>query len=114
MSGTPKRLAGPAYLSNSAANIFQGAGGNAAMVDKITHIHLVNETSSDVTVSLYIGGTGGSTGGTSLAKGKTVKANDFVDLYLSTPIASTEYLTGLCSASNACAITVDGERSVVP
>jgi hypothetical protein len=108
--GTPKRLAGPAYLANSATNVYQGAGGTSGMYDEITKIHLVNESSSDVTVSLWLGASGGSTGGTTLLKTKTIKANDYLDVFGSLVLASTEYIVGLCSAATTVAITIEGKR----
>jgi hypothetical protein len=104
---------GPVALGTSAANVFQGAGGDAAMRDRIKHIHIANRGAVPVTFDLYIGATGGSASGTELEKGKTIAANDVFNEYYDCPIASTEYLTGLASLASSLTITVTYEREVV-
>lgn len=109
---TPKRLAGPAHLSNSAANIVSPTSG---ITKVIRQIHLVNKTAGAVTVTLYVGATGGSASGTEVLEAKSIAAHDYLPLYF-TPglvLADTEYLTGLASAASSIAATVMGE-SIVP
>ncbi len=52
---------------------------------------------------------GGSTGGTQLFDTYAIAANSTYDYYCGLRMASTDYLTGLASASNSVVITVEGE-----
>jgi hypothetical protein len=111
MIGTLKLIASPAYLSNSAANIYTPAASTIYTV--IRHIHIANVTAGAVTFSLYVGATGGSTGGTELFKGHSVAANSEFDYYCVMKLLSTEFLTGLASAATSLTITIEGELVVV-
>lgn len=101
-----KRIAGPAYLSNAAADIYTPP--NAAVYTVITHIHIANVTASSATFTLYVGATGGSTGGTELFKTYSVAANSTYDYYPTLKMTSTDFLTGLASASSTLVIVVEG------
>lgn len=109
--GTLKRIAGPAYISNSAANIYTPPASTISTT--ITHIHIANVSASDVTFSLYIGATGGSAGGTQLAGGYTVVANSTWDYYGDLLMLSTDFLTGVASAATSLVITVEGTTQTV-
>jgi len=113
MAGTLKRISGPAYLANAAANIYTPAGSEIFTV--IKHIRVANKTAAAATFRLYIGATGGSAGGTEIAFDKNVPANDFVDMYFAPGIKmlSTDFLSGLASAASTLVITVMGEQFVV-
>lgn len=108
-----KQKTGPVALGNAAANIFQGGGGDVTQRDIITHIRVTNKTSNAAWFSLFIGLTGGSLAGTEIASQQNVDANKSVDIYCSTPLASTDFLTGLASAAATLTITVDRERVVI-
>ena len=113
MSGQLKRIAGPAYLAATATNIYTPPASTIYTV--IEHLHVANVTASAATFTLYVGATGGSTGGTELFKQKNIPANDAQDYYF-TPglfMASTDFLTGLASAGSTIAIAVMGEQIVV-
>lgn len=111
MAGTLKRISGPAYLSSSAADIYTPPASTIYTV--IRHIHIANVTSGAVTFTLYIGGTGGSSGGTELFKGYSVAANSSFDYYGILKMISTDFLSGLASAGSSLTITVEGEQTVV-
>lgn len=113
MAGTIKRIAGPAYLGGSVADIYTPPA--STIVTVIRQIRVANVTAGAVTYTLYIGATGGSTGGTEIAKGVSVPANTFTDQYFSPGLkmASTDFLTGLASAGTSLTITVMGDQSVV-
>jgi hypothetical protein len=111
MAGTIKRISGPAYLSNVAADIY--APPAATIYTVIRHIHIANTTAGALTFTLYVGGTGGSAAGTELVKGKSVAANDVYDYYCAMRMASTDFLSGLGSAATSLTITVEGEQNVV-
>lgn len=105
--------AGPMALTTSSANILNGGGGNAAMRDRIKHIHIANKSSVPVTFDLYIGASTGVAAGTELEKAVTIGANGVFNEYYDCPITSTEFLTGLASANTSLTITVSYEREVV-
>lgn len=111
MAGTLKRIAGPAYLAASAANIYTPPA--ATIFTVIRHIHIANVTGAPVTFTLYVGATGGSTGGTELFKAQSVPANGSVDYYPALRMDSTDFLSGLASAGSSLTITVEGEYGVV-
>lgn len=110
--GKPLRT-GPTALTTSAANIMQGAGGDASMRDRIKAVHVSNRTTSDATFSMYLGLTGATTAGTGEWEGKKVLANDVYDWYGDVPLASTEYLVALASANSSLTITITYEREVI-
>jgi hypothetical protein len=111
MAGTLKLIAGPAYLSSSVADIYTPPASTIYTV--IRHIHVANVTGGAVTFTLYVGATGGSTGGTELFKGYSVAANSAFDYYPMMKLTSTQFLTGLASAGTSLTITVEGEQVVV-
>lgn len=113
MAGTLKRIAGPAYLANAAADIYTPPASTIYTV--IRHIHVANKSASPAGYTLYVGATGGSAAGTELFGAKSVAANSTDDWY---PVAglkmvSTDFLSGLASAANSLVITVMGEQVVV-
>ena len=111
MAAPAIRLAGPAYLANSATNIYTPpTSSQVTLRTYITQIHLANVTAGAVTWTLYIGATGGSTGGTELGKGVSIAANSVSDLYFGDGIEmlTTDFLTGLASAGSSIAVTVMG------
>lgn len=113
MANTLKRISGPAYLANAAANIYTPPA--ATIFTVIRHIHLANVTASVVTFTLYVGATGGSAAGTELFKTTTIPANGTYDYYSPNgmQMLSTDFLTGLASAATSVTITVNGEQGVV-
>lgn len=110
MAGALKSIAGPAYLANTATNIYTPAASTIYTVLK--HIHIANVTAGAVTFTLYVGATGASAGGTELAKGYSIPANGVFDWYLERKMLSTDFLVGLASAATSLVITVDGEMVV--
>jgi len=111
MAGTLKRISGPAYLSNAAANIYTPPASTIYTV--IRHVHIANATAGAVTFCLYVGATGGSAGGTELFKDYSVAANSSFDYYCTLKMVSTDFLSGLASAATSLTITVEGEQVVV-
>ena len=109
--GTPKRLAGPSYLANSATNIYNPASG---IVANLRQIHLANKTGSAATYSLYIGATGGSAGGTELAGAVSLAANSCVDLFFADLVMkNADFLSGLSGTASAIVVTVIGLEKVI-
>ena len=107
-----KRIAGPAYIANAAANIYTPPASTIHTV--IRHIHIANKTSGTGTFALYVGATGGSAGGTELFGTLTpVAAYDYLDWYGELKMLSTDFLSGVASAANSLVITVTGDQEVV-
>ena len=111
MAGTLKRIAGPAYIANAAADIYTPPA--ATIYTVIRHIHIANVTGGAVTFSLYVGATGGSSGGTQLFGSTSIAANSQLDYYCMLRMSSSDFLSGVASASNSLVITVEGEQGVV-
>src|SRR6476660_193521 len=114
MAGTIKRIAGPAYLANAAANIYTPPA--STIFTTINHIRVSNKTGTAATYTLYVGGTGGSAGGTEITGlSESVAANDHKDHYFSPGMVmlSTDFLTGVASASSTLTVVVMGSQSVV-
>jgi len=111
MAGTPKRIAGPAFIAAAAADIYTPPA--ATIFTVLKHIHIANVTAGAVTFTLYIGATGGSAAGTELFKLVSVAANSVYDHYCNRRMNSTDFLSGLASAVSSLTITVDGEQNVV-
>ncbi len=109
--GTLKKIAGPAYLSNSVADIYTPPASTIYTV--IRHIHVANVTAGPVEFSLYVGATAGSSGGTQLFGGYSVAANSAFDYYCMLRLASTDFLSGVATAATSLVITVEGEQGVV-
>ena len=111
LSGQLKRISGPAFLANAAADIYTPPA--ATIFTVIKHIHVDNVTAGAVTFTLYVGATGGSTAGTELFKGYSVPANSSYDYYCNMKMVSTDFLSGLASAASSLTIVVEGEQVVV-
>ncbi len=112
MNGTLKKIAGPAYLAASATDIYTPPASTIYTI--IRQIHLANVTSGPVTHTLYVGGSGGSAGGTELYKGESIPANSSVDKFFDgLKMTSTDFLSGLASAGSSITITVTGYQVVV-
>jgi len=112
-TSTLKRIAGPAYLANAAADIYTPPASTIYTV--INHIHIANKTGGAVTFSLYVGASGGSAGGTELEGGYSVGAGGDYDKYFSPGLrmSSTDFLSGVASAASSLVITVMGSQGVV-
>lgn len=115
MAGTLKRIAGPAFLSNSAANIYTPPA--ATIWSELQHLHFANKSSGTVTFTIYVGGTGGAVSGTELFPTFTLSAagtpGSVYDYYCRQRMDSTDFLTGLASSASAVVIVVEGEQNVV-
>lgn len=109
---TYKRLAGPANLTASAANVWNN-GSSGTIYDIIRLIHVANRTSAAHQFSLFLGLTGGSLSGTELFLAENVAANDVYDWYPNMKMISTDFLSGYADTTACLSITVIGEQYVV-
>lgn len=110
---------GPVYLSNTTTtNILNpptatggvGAGSSANYI-VLRHIRIVNTTASPVTFSLWLGATGGNTGGTEvIGTGVSVPGNSYVDWFGFMRLDAADFLVG--GASAATSLTIQGEGEI--
>lgn len=109
--GTLKKIAGPAFISNSAANIYTPP--NSAVDVVIRHIRVANkDTATPYYYTLFVGATGGSAGGTEITGAQeSVAAKSHTDHYFSPGLrlASTDFLTGIAEAASKLTILVMGD-----
>lgn len=115
MASTLKTLAGPAYIANSATNVFTPAA--STIISVINQIRVSNKTAGAITYTLYVGATGGSAGGTEITGlSESVAGNSHVDQYFSPGLImkSTDFLTGVASAASSLTIVVMGQQFVTP
>lgn len=110
--GTAKK-AGPTALTTAAADLLNGGGGSASMLDRVKHIHVTNKGAAAATFSMYVGLTGGSAAGTELFEDQSIAVGASFDYYCDMPLSSTEFLTGLASANTHLVAIVEYEREVV-
>lgn len=116
MPGTPKRLAGPAFIASSATDIL--AEPAATVYRVITHIHVTNDDSSARTFSLYAGATGGSTDATAIVKTYSLAAlgssSSSWDYYGRLVQKNGTFISGIASAASQVVIIIEGEEYVTP
>lgn len=111
MPGTFKRTFGPLALTTTlTANLYNQ--GSALIYDILKHIHIVNKTGAAVTVSLWLGGTGGNVAGTELFTAVSIPANSYMDYYCNLKMTSTDFLVGGASANTSLTIYGEGEQFV--
>lgn len=114
---------GPVALGNAAANILNpgtttggvgmpGSSGNLYFL--IKHVRLVNKTGGAITVSFYIGATGGSAAGTEVfGTALSIAANSALDIYpANLRLDVGDFLTGLASAATSITFEAEGEVGV--
>jgi hypothetical protein len=114
---------GPVTLGTAAANIANSgitsvAGPTGYTQTQpyliLTHVRILNKTNAAISVTLYLGATGGSAAGTETMFNATqIPPNgapgNYVDWYGRMRMESTEFLTGLASAATAGVLTAEGE-----
>jgi hypothetical protein len=112
----------PQYVPNSAGNLLNSAvttlGSGVGYTPTqpylvLSHIRLTNKSASAVTVTLYIGLTGGSSGGTEFAfNNVAVPAESSLDWYGNQRLDSTDFLTGVASAASEVTIEIDAKAAL--
>ena len=111
MPAPPIRLAGPVYLAASATNIFTPpTSSQVTLRTYITAIWLCNTDTVTRTATMYIGGTGGSTGGTEILHAYSMAAGQTQPFYFGDgrEMLTTDFLTGLADSASKVTIAVDG------
>lgn len=115
MAGTPFKD-GPAYVASSIADLYVPGSGTYAL---IKHIRLINKDASARTVSLYVGATGGSAGGTEIetptfSLTAAGVAGSTRDIYFPAglKLTATDFLTGVASSASTVVCIIAGELYV--
>lgn len=109
--GTNKLLAGPAYLGAAAANVFNEP--TAGITTTVRHIHVANVTSGPVSLTLWLGATGASAGGTEIEKDRVIEANKSYDYQGELEMSSTKFLVGKASVASSLVAVVEGVQRVI-
>lgn len=104
-----RRLGTSPFSLNSTmtTNLYTPDAGKIAIVRQI---HVVNVTTNDDALTLFLGGNAGNTAGTELFKGKIIKANDVYDWYGLLKLSAGDFLVGGCVANEALTLTFMGEE----
>ncbi len=113
MNGTPKVLAGPAFLAVNSTDIY--APPASSVITLLRQIHLNNATNAAQTATVYRGATNGNSPGTALCTAVPLPANEVRPIYFDDLVMkSTDFLSGLASNTNSVTITVIGHQIVTP
>lgn len=104
MAKTPKRLHGPAQLSNSASTKYTVPGATTAVV---RHIHVQNPSGSAVDFTLSIGA---NAAGTRIFDGLPIPADSERSFWGPYTLVAAEVIQGLAGTNNILTLTIDGEE----
>lgn len=104
MARTPKRLAGPAQVSNSAATKYTVPSTTKTIV---RHIHVQNPSSSAVTFTLSIGSDAAAT---RLFDAYSIPANSIFDHYCYHVVDAAEIIQALAGTTNILTLTINGDE----
>lgn len=104
MARTPKRLAGPAQVSNAAATKYTVPGSTTAVV---RHIHVSNPSGNAVTFTLSIGT---DAAGTRLFDAYSIPANTVFDHFCYHVLAAAEIIQAFAGTNNVLTLTISGDE----
>lgn len=104
MARTPKRLAGPALVSNAAATKYTVPGSTTAV---IRHIHISNPSGSPVDFTLSIGT---DAAGTRLFDGYPIPTDSIVTLHCYHVMAAAEIIQAFAGTNNVLTLTISGDE----
>lgn len=100
---------GPAYIASSVANLYTPAANTYALV---RHIHVSNKDSVARTFTLYLGATGGSTGGTEITGlDHSLDPGKEADFYFpgGLEVTTSDFITGVASSASKLTCLITGE-----
>jgi hypothetical protein len=104
MARTPKRLAGPATVSNSAATKYTVPSTTKTIV---RHIHVYNPSGSAVTFTLSIGS---DAAGTRVFDAFSILAGTSLDHYCYYVLEAAEIIQALAGTTTVLVLTIDGDE----
>lgn len=103
----PKRLYGPATLAAAAATVYTVPTGQVAV---IRNIHVINQTTGDLTFTMSIGA---DAAGTRIFYLQTVSGDEYFDSFAPFVLTAGETIQAYGSAAAGLTITIDGEVELV-
>lgn len=104
MATTPKRMAGPAQVSNAAATKYTVPASTLAVVRSL---HISNPSAGAVTFTLSIGADAAST---RLYDAFSIAANTSLEIFVFWVLTATEIIQALSGTNNILTLTIDGEE----
>jgi hypothetical protein len=104
LATTPKRLAGPAQVSNAASTKYTVPGATTAV---IRHIHVQNPSGSPVTFTMSIGI---SAAGTRIFDAYSIPANSERSFWGPYTLVAAEVIQALAGTNNVLTLTIDGQE----
>lgn len=100
----PKRLHGPAQVSNAAADKYTVP---ASTLTVVRHIHVSNPSGSAVTFTLSIGADAAAV---RLFDAYSIAANSILDHPCYYPLAAAEKIQALAGTNNVLVLTISGDE----
>ncbi len=104
MARTPKRLAGPALVTNSVATKYTVPSVTKTI---IRHIHVQNPSASPVDFTLSIGA---DAAGTRIFDGYPIAAETTLDHWCYYVVDAAEIIQGVAGTTNILTLTIDGDE----
>jgi hypothetical protein len=104
MASTPKRLAGPAQVSNAAATKYTVP---AATKTVLKHIHVFNPSGSAATFTISIGT---DAAGTRIYDAISIPAGTELDRFCNYVLETTEIIQAFSGTNNVLVLTLDGDE----
>ena len=104
MARTPKRMAGPALVSNAAADKYTVPGSTVGLVRSI---HVSNPSASAVDFTLSIGA---DAAGTRLFDGYPIAADTQKTFWCYHALAAAEKIQAFAGTNNIITLTIDGDE----
>jgi len=104
MPRTPKRLHGPALVTNAAATKYTVPAVTKAIV---RHIHAQNPSGVSVTFTLSIGADGAAT---RVFDGFSIAAGQILDHFCYYVLEAAEVIQALAGTTNVIVLTIDGDE----
>lgn len=103
----PKRMSGPAQVSNAAATKYTTPTGRIAVV---RNIHISNPSASAVTFTMSIGADAAAT---RVFDALSIPANSVYDSFAPLVLNAGELIQALAGTTNILTLTINGEEDVV-
>lgn len=104
MARTPKRLAGPAQVSNAAATKYTVPASTKTIV---RHIHVSNTSAGAVLLTMSIGADGAAT---RIFDGYSIAAGTVLDHFCYYVLDAAEVIQALAGTNNILTLTIDGDE----
>lgn len=107
MTGTPRRVHGPAQVSNAAATKYTVPTGVKAWT---RHIHVFNPSAGIVKITLSIGA---DAAGTRIWDAYSIAANSPLDYFPRHTLEPTQIIQAFSDTNNVLVLTIDVDEAIV-